>query len=148
MRPFEIALNKPAGSAPDAPVGVKIGSNDLVFTKLIRRGHNGVDEEVVAPPGQLAFWLVDNWWRLVSECVPATGPNATWRLSHDLTGMSSFAWPRLSIWGEGARIGLSSRSDPVGVVGPVRYLVDALTYVPVADFEEGSDSFLELVSGQ
>jgi hypothetical protein len=145
MRPFEIALNKPAGSPPDAPVGIAIGSNDLVFTQLIRQGDNGAVDEIQAPPGQLAFWLVDNWWRLVSECVPSSGPGPEWRLAHELASIGGFAWPRLSIWGEGDRIGLSSRSDPVGVVGPVRYLVDALTYVSLAEFEAGSGAFLAFV---
>lgn len=148
MRPFEIALNKPAGSAPDEPVGIAIGSNDLVFTQLIRQGDNGATDEIQAPPGQLAFWLVDNWWRLVSECVPSSGPCPEWRIAHDLASIGNFAWPRLSIWGEGDRIGLSSRSDPVGVVGPVRYLADALTYVSLAEFDAGSTAFLDRVSGE
>jgi hypothetical protein len=60
--------------------------------------------------------------------------------------MGGYAWPRLAIWGEGNRIGLSSRSDPAGVVGPVRYLTDALIYVPALAFETETDRFLKLVS--
>jgi hypothetical protein len=74
------------------------------------------------------------------------GPNTDWRLAHDLTGIGGYAWPRLAIWGEGSRMGLSSRSDPAGVVGPVRYLTDALVYVPAATFEAEADRFLDAVS--
>lgn len=147
MRAFEIDLRLGSGK-PDDPVGIAIGSNDVVFTQLIRQGGNAPENHVLAPPGQLAFWIVDNWWRLMSECVPSTGQTAEWRLAHDMTSMGSFAWPRLTIWGEGARIGLSSRSDPAGVVGPVRYLTDALVYVAVDDFELPALSFLSQVASE
>jgi len=52
------------------------------------------------------------------------------------------AWPRLAIWGEGSRIGFLSRSDPPGVVGPVRYLTDALVYTSATTFESMVDAFL------
>jgi hypothetical protein len=119
-----------------------------VFTRLLRHGANAPEDHLNAPPAQLAFWLTDNWWRLVSECVPPFGHTAEWRLAHDLASIGGYAWPRLAIWGEGNRVGLSSRSDPAGVVGPVRYLTDALTYVSAAAFETEADRFLKLLSGQ
>src|SRR5208282_6294317 len=146
MRDFEINIRPTTGAPPDAPVGIAIGSRDTVFTQLLRQGANAPDDYFNAPPAQLAFWLVDNWWRLRSECVPAFGPTAEWRLAHDLTSICGYAWPRLAIWGEGNRIGLSSRSDPAGVVGPVRYLIDALIYVSASSFETEVDKFLDLVS--
>jgi len=146
MREFEIDIRQIADALPDAPAEIAIGSGETVFTRLLREGANGPEDYVKAPPAQLAFWLIDNWWRLRSECVPTVGPTANWRLAHDLASIGSYAWPRLAIWGEGNRIGLSSRSDPVGVVGPVRYLTDALIYVPATAFETEADRFLKLVS--
>jgi hypothetical protein len=148
MRDFEIDIQPIEGSEPDGPASLAIGSRGVVFTHLLRQGANAPSDHLEAPPGQLAFWLVDNWWRLRSECVPAAGPSTEWRLAHDLAGLSGFAWPRLAIWGEGDRVGLSSRSDPMGVVGPVRYLTDALTYVPAAAFEREVDEFLHGVAAE
>jgi hypothetical protein len=95
------------------------------------------------PPAQLAFWLVDNWWRLRWESVISGRVSHEWRLAHDLSSIGGgYVWPCLSIWGEGVRTGLSCSSDPPGVVGPVRYVTDALTFVPAAAFERGVDDFL------
>lgn len=146
MREFEIDVQQIAGALPDAPARIAIGSGTTIFTRLLRYAANAPEDHVKAPPGQLAFWIVDNWWRLVSECVPSFGPTADWRLAHDLSGIGGYAWPRLSIWGEANRIGLSSRSDPAGVVGPVRYLTDALIYVPAPAFEKEAELFLRRVA--
>ena len=55
------------------------------------------DDYLVAPPVQLAFWLVDNWWRIRWECHPDLRddhPNGG--LLHELSaiggGMSGRAW--------------------------------------------------------
>ena len=82
----------------------------------------------------------------MAECAPASGQTAEWRLPHHLSSLAEYAWPRLAIWREGDRIGLSSRSDPPGVVGPVRYLTDALTYIPAAAFEKAAETFVEHVA--
>src|SRR5258708_14998785 len=148
MREFEIDLHRTEGAAADAPVGIAIRSRQTAFTRLLRQGANAPEDHRKAPPAQLAFWLVDNWWRLLSECVPSFGPTAEWRLAHDLASIGGYAWPRLAIWGEGDRLGLSSRSDPAGVVGPVRYLTDTLTYISAAAFETETDQFLKLVSSE
>ena len=115
-------------------------------TRLLRPGANAPEDHLQAPPAQLAFWLVDHWWRLRCECVPIFGPTPDWRLAHELASIGSYAWPRLAIWGEGDRIGFLSRSDPPGVVGPVRYLTDALVYVSAETFEAEADRFLDLIA--
>jgi hypothetical protein len=148
MHAFEIDIEQAAGAPPDAPAGITIGSNKIVFTRLLRPGANAPEDYLKAPPAQLAFWLVDNWWRIRWECVPPSGPTADWRLAHELSSIGGYAWPRLAIWGEGNRIGLSSKSDPAGVVGPVRYLTDALTYVPAEAFETEADDFLKNVADE
>ena len=123
--------------------GVALTADNIVFTRLIRSRESESDDYLCAPPAQLAFWLVDNWWRLRWECTPAGGMTPAWRLAHELASIGGgYIWPRLSIWGEDGRIGLVSRSDPPGVVGPVRYLTDALMFVPAGNFETEVDSFL------
>ena len=149
MQPFEIDLAPAGGHAErDEPANIVIGSNDVIFTRLIRQGSNEPEDHVCAPPGQLAFWLVDNWWRLISECVPSSGQTSDWRLAHDMSSIGGFAWPRLAIWGEGGRIGLTSRSDPAGVVGPVCYLTNALIYVALSAFEDASLRFVKHVADE
>jgi hypothetical protein len=65
-------------------------------------------------------------------------------MAHELSSIGGgYAWPRLSIWGEDGRIGLLSRSDPTGVVGPVRYLSDDLVFVQASEFDLECDEFLQ-----
>jgi hypothetical protein len=142
MREFEISVQAKPGGPPDAPAAITISAGEVVLTRLIRQGANIETNALEAPPAQLAFWLADNWWRLRHECVPPTGPTGRWRMAHELSSMPAYAWPRLAFWGEGDRIGLSSRADPAGTASPVQYLINALSYVKAAVFEDEVDRFL------
>ena len=147
MDEFEIDVRAKTGCPPDAPAAIAISAGELVLTRLIRQGANVESDALEAPPAQLAFWLTDNWWRVRHECVPTTGPTGRWRMAHELSSMPAYAWPRLAIWGEGDRIGLSSRADPAGTA-PVQYLTNALTYVKAAAFEREVDRFLALIADE
>ena len=148
MSDFEIQIRRNSDAQPDAPHGVSIRANSFSLTRLLRSTSNEPDDYLEAPPSQLAFWLVDNWWRLRWECVPSTGMTPEWRLAHDLANIGAFGWPRVVFWGEGKRIGIASRSDPTGVVGPVRYLTDALLFIKADAFEQGVDKFLTTASNE
>lgn len=148
MSDLAIDLSRAEPSSPDAPAGIAISCGETVFTRLTRAGESEPDSHVQASAGQLAFWLVDNWWRLLAECVPPGGPTSDWRSAHDLAAMGGYSWPRLTIWGEGERIGLASRSDPPGVVGPVRYLTDALIYIDQGAFTRPALAFVDEVASQ
>jgi hypothetical protein len=141
---FNIDVQRSERTNRQGALEIAIRSGEIVFTRLFRARDNEPDDYIVAPPTQLAFWLTDNWWRLRWECFPAGGMTADWRLAHDLSSIGGgYAWPRLSIWGEDNRIGLLSRSDPEGVMGPVRYLTDSLDFVWANDFEQTCDRFLD-----
>jgi hypothetical protein len=143
MSEFEIHVRREAEASDDDPHGIRVRAGGTVFTQLLRAPRNDSDDHLLAPPAQLAFWLVDNWWRLRWECVPIGHRSTGWRLAHDLSSIGGgYSWPHLEVWGDVDRTGLLSRSDPVGVVGPVRYLVDAIHYVEATDFECEVDRFL------
>lgn len=128
------------------PVRLRIGVGNTILTRLLRDQGSQPDDALLATPVPLAFWLCDNWWRLRWETIPPGGRSATWRLAHELTAVGGgFAWPRLSIWGDVDRIGVLSQADPPGVVGPVRFLADALMYVDGSGFEQSIDGFLDQV---
>jgi hypothetical protein len=149
MSEFDIKVAEAANAGSDDPRGVAVLSNDIVFTRLLRPEVNDADDFVMAPPAQLAFWLADNWWRVRWECLPPTDRTPAWRLAHELASIGGgYIWPRLAIWGEGERVGLACRSDPPGVVGPVRYVTDALTFISGEAFEKGVDAFLVQASDE
>lgn len=143
MPDLEIKLRGDPRTSSDGPLGIALRAGDAALTRLIRPHEAEPDDYLCAPPAQLAFWLVDNWWRIRWECIPPVGMSSEWRLAHELSAIGGgYVWPRLAIWGEGSRIGLLSRSDPSGVVGPVRYLTDALLFIAASQFESEIDEFL------
>jgi hypothetical protein len=142
---IDLEIDVQGATTPDGGDVARIAlrAGDLTLTRLIRPHEHEPDDYLHAPPAQLAFWLVDNWWRLRWECIPPRGMIPEWRLSHELSAIGGgYVWPRVAVWGEGHRIGLLSRSDPPGVVGPVRYLTDALVFIPADGFESVVDEFL------
>jgi hypothetical protein len=147
---FSIEARRIPGSVADNdPQSIVIRLGETVFTQLLRPGQDKLDDALQAPASQLAFWLVDNWWRLRFECVRPTRASAQWRLAHDMTSIGGgFPWPRLRIWGEGPRVGLASKSDREGVVSPVRYMTDALFFILGKDFESAVDQFLAMVADE
>ena len=143
MTDLRIEVRGDGGTGSGSPVGVALRAGEVVLTRLIRPHEREPDDYLVAPPAQLAFWLVDNWWRIRWECIPPAGMSSDWRLAHELSAIGGgYVWPRLAIWGEDGRIGLLSRSDPSGVIGPVRYLTDALLFIAASQFETEIDTFL------
>lgn len=142
---FNIEVKLSPGRGADDALPISVSARDVVFTRLLRPGSDQPDNFLEAPPAQLAFWLVDNWWRLRFECVPSGRASPDWRLRHELAAIGGgYVWPRLRIWGDGEGVGLACYADPPGVLGPVRYVVDALTYVSGSAFEAGVDSFFAM----
>jgi len=125
-----------------------VRSGDVFFTRLLRNETNETSNYLEARPAQLAFWLVDHWWRLRWEGLPALGADAAWRMAHDLSSLGGTAWPRLYMWGDGQRVGVSSFKDPVGVVGPVQFLEQRLQFFSASDWEGGTDAFLRDVADE
>jgi hypothetical protein len=140
---FQIDVTRSDRTASHGAWAIAIRVGETALTRLLRPNDERPDDYIVAPPAQLAFWLVDNWWRIRWECIPSNGMTPDWRIAHELASIGGgYAWPRLAVWSEGGRIGVISRSDPAGVVGPVRYLCDALTFVHGWEFERECDKFI------
>jgi hypothetical protein len=147
----DLTFSMPAelGSELGAPTRLSIRAGNVALTRLRRATDADESDYLEVPAASLAFWLLDHWWRLRWESIPPGGINPTWRIAHELASIGGgFAWPRITIWGEGPRVGLISRSDPQGVMGPVRFLTDALVFVEATTFETAIDRFVEMAGEQ
>ena len=142
MQSFEIGAEK----IPDAKGlrRIRIGVGDVVLTRLVRPDGRGEDHCLEAPPDQLAFWLVDNWWRIRWEPAPPDQFLSRWRLAHDLSSIGGgYIWPRISIWGEGTKLGVASQADPLTQTQPVRFLANGLYYVSASSMISNVDAFVD-----
>ena len=139
MSEFNIETRKPESHEDLDLRCIKISSGDTSFTRLIRQGCSEPDDYLRVPPAQLAFWLIDNWWRLRWE--PPSGSFVPeWRLAHDLSSIGGgYIWPRVAIWGEGHRIGITSHEDHSD---SLRFLTSGLFYVAASAVEDSIDQFI------
>lgn len=130
------------------PAGLEIRLGDTVLTRLLRHDSSAENTELHIPPGPLGIWFAENWWRLRWECLPLDGLTPEWREAHDMASIGAgHAWPSIAFWGEGQRVMVLAKADPPGVMGPVRFLQDALSFVPGQSFETAVDALIKSVDG-
>ncbi len=143
MDDFDIDVRAGSDASWDVPQDVSLRLGAVCFTELVRSGDNSPDDYLKAPPIQLAFWIVDNWWRLRWEPIVSDRMDPDWRLAHELSAIGGgYIWPRLSIWSEDDRVGLACRSDPLSMNFALRFTTDALGFVNADRFEPVVDRFL------
>ena len=123
---------------------VRISAGDSVLTRLERSDDASPDDWLQVPAEALAFWFVDNWWRIRWEPDPPAGFTPEWRLAHDISSVGGgYCWPRIAFWGEGEQVGVAARADEP--TSSLRYLADGNFLVPAKSFEAGVDDFVRLL---
>lgn len=143
MNGFQFLLRELLPADPESHGELEIRVGNVVLTRLIRSGVDSEDVALRIPVAPVAYWVADNWWRLRWEPI-SPAPSESWRMAHEMTAIGhGHAWPRVTIWGDRDRVMLVARADPHGVVGPVRFLTNAVLFVPAVDFESAVDALLE-----
>lgn len=123
---------------------VKMSVGDSVLTRLERPDDSFQDDWLEVPAEALAFWFIDNWWRIRWEPDPPAGFTPEWRLAHDISSVGGgYCWPRIALWGEGEQVGVAARADEP--TSSLRYLANGRLLVRAASFEAGVDDFVRLV---
>ena len=141
---FQIHIESGGGGDGDTRrLSVWLGERCL--TRLIRRGNNEPDDCLDAPPLPLAFWFLDNWWRIRWEPPPPQHDHfAHWRLAHHLPSVGAgYPWPNVSLWGEGDRCAVAVHADVNNLQPSLRFLAEpTLEYVPSSTVENTIDTFI------
>ena len=144
MTDFEIRLESPAAQDASGPGRLSIRLGESSLTRLIRRGSPEPDDCLEAPPLPLAFWFIDNWWRIHSEPPPNRDLDVQWRLAHHLSSVGAgYHWPNISIWGEGPRFGVAVHADASNLQPSLKFVTPPrLEYVPSSTVEKAIDHFI------
>lgn len=150
MVEFQIRIEECATDENSEPRRLSIRLGDSVLTRLLRRGSNEPDDWLKAPPLPLAFWFVDNWWRIRWEPTPHRNFNADWRLAHHLSSAGAgYHWPNVSIWGEGSRVGVAVHADASNLQGSLKFIArPRLDYLPSSTLKDAIDCFVQDVLEQ
>ena len=145
MTDFEILIEGGETNSGDDPRRISMRIGDSVLTRLVRRDGNEPDDWLEAPPLPLAFWFVDNWWRIRWEPTPHQNFNAEWRLAHHLSSAGTgYHWPNVSIWGEGSRVGVAVHADASNLQRSLIFVAQPrLDYVPSSTLEDAIDCFVQ-----
>lgn len=136
----------PASDVESASVGslrIEAGPEDdrRVVTQVHDTIAQIVRDDVCVSAYALARWLLLNWWRLRFE--PRRN-SVEWLHAHSLASIGDgYAWPPLTICGDGEFMELRQEAEEKPDVAAVRYLTDLACEVPAADFDDAVD---ELVS--
>ena len=147
MIDFQIGIEEPGNDKCSEPDRLRIRLGDSVLTRLVRRGGNAPDDWLEAPRVPLAFWFIDNWWRIRWEPTPHPGLNAEWRLAHHMSSVGAgYHWPNVSIWGEGSRVGVAVHADANNLKPSLKFVAKPrLDYVPSSIIEDAIDRFVRAV---
>lgn len=141
---FQILIEAPSAPDPSGPGRLAIRLGESYLTRLVRPGSREPDDYLEAPPVPLAFWFVDNWWRIRSEPPPQSDLDANWRLAHHMSSVGAgYHWPNVSIWGEGSRFGVAVHADASNLQASLKFIASPrLNYVPTSTVEHAIDRFV------
>ena len=144
MSDFQILIERRATDKLSEPCRLSIRLGDSILTRLIRWDSNEPDDWLEAPPVPLAFWFIDNWWRIRWEPAPYPDLNAEWGLAHHLSSVGAgYHWPNMSIWGEGSRVGIAVHADANNLKPSLKFVAQPrLDYVPSLTVEAAIDRFI------
>ena len=147
MTDFEILIESGRTDTGADPRRISMRLGNACLTRLVRRGSNAPVDWLEAPPVPLAFWFVDNWWRIHSEPAPHPDLNAEWRLAHHMSSVGAgYHWPNVSIWGEGSRVGVAVHADANNLQPSLKFVAQpTLDYVPSLTVEAAIDRFVRNV---
>ena len=143
---FQILIEPRSASGDPTTRRLAVRLGDAWLTRLIRRGNNRTDRCLEAPPLPLAFWFLDNWWRIRCEPPPPQRDfRAHWRLAHHLPSVGAgYPWPNVSIWGEGSRCAVMVHEDAHNLQRSLRFLANpALEYIASSTAENAIDAFID-----
>ncbi len=125
---------------------VGIQADGEFLTRLLRFSNNTEDTFLHAPPSQLAFWILDNWWKLFHEPEPVGAVTVEWLLAHEMSSIGGgYAWPPIRFWGEGDQVGVRTHPQYSDSPAPVRFEASYHGLIPSVDVERCLDRFLESV---
>lgn len=146
MAELEIIVRDLEGPSPAELRQIGILAGGKFLTKLLRPSSDREDMFLHAPPSHLAFWVLDNWWRILHEPEPALGVTPEWLLAHDMSSVGGgYAWPPIRLWCEGDQVGMHMQPQYRGSPAPVMFEASHVGVIPTADVERSFDGFLERV---
>lgn len=123
---------------------IRVEAGEQVLSRVLDVQSGEVRDYFRASGVSLAFWLVDNWWRLRWEPLSSARPSYDWRQRHELTSAGGgYNWPPIMAYGTGPRVVVAPAFGARPSRGPIRHLeMDTVHVMPALHFEAALDRFV------
>jgi hypothetical protein len=97
---------------------------DYNLTRNENSFSQSIQDHVIVSTYPLALWMLQNWWRLLYEPLPARHkPDLSWRMAHELGAVNhGFVWPKILFASDGQNVQVWSWPSDVNCQQSVRYI--------------------------
>ena len=126
---------------------LEIYAGDYNLTRNENTFSQSIQDHVIVSIYPLGLWMLQNWWRLLYEPLPARRkPDADWRMAHELGAAShGFVWPKIVFASDGLTIQVWSSPSDVNHKQSVKY-ISGLEFPVSVSISEFRKTLIELIS--
>ncbi len=119
--------------------------NENIFSQSIQN-------HVIVSSYPLAFWMLQNWWRLLYEPLPAPNkPDVSWRMAHELGAADhGFVWPKILFASDSLNVQVWSSPSEVNCQQSVRYIngLNLPVSISITEFRQALFDFISTVENR
>ena len=125
---------------------MRISVRNRLLTRVDDDRAKSVRDSVFLSSYPLALWFASSWWRLCWEPKPKEVPSVNWYMSHEMHGAGhGYLWPPLRFESDGEEITITCTPSHAESKESIRYLNDCHESIPVSEFREVVELFIQTV---
>jgi hypothetical protein len=122
----------------------------------LTRNENGfsqsIQDHVIVSTYPLATWMLQNWWRLLYEPLPARyKPDVSWRMAHEIGAANhGYVWPKILFASDSLNVQVWSWPSEVNCQQSVRY-INGLNHpvsISISAFREALFRFISTIESR
>jgi hypothetical protein len=130
----------------------EIYAGDCNLTRNENIFSQSIQDHVIVSTYPLGLWMLQNWWRLLYEPLPAHHkPDVSWRMAHELGAANyGFVWPKVIFASDGLTIQVWSSPSNINYEQSVTY-INGLEFpisVPIPEFRKTLIEFISTVENR
>ncbi len=131
---------------------LEIYAGDYNLTRNENIFSQSIQDHVIVSSYPLALWMLQNWWRLLYEPLPASNkPDISWRMAHELGAANhGFVWPKILFASDSQNVQVWSIPSDANCQQSVRYIngLNLPVSISIADFRQALFDFISTVENR
>lgn len=131
---------------------LEIYVGDYNLTRNENLFSQSLQDHVIVSSYPLVLWMLQNWWRLLYEPLPASNkPDISWRMAHELGAANyGFVWPKILFASDSLNVQVWSSPSEVNSQQSVRYIngLNLPASISITDFRQALIGFISTVESR